>query len=630
MDYLKILDTQEEIEQALSFRYKDSQTSLEKSSSLPGIQTHKFKSSLNTQIYINQTKLKLIEKLKSEIDTLKKSSCMDQGIENIKFQLENIEEKSKSLKRSNKEYEFVKKRVTQEKTELKKKLQILQNNYDKVLTAYPKVLNTKDHAYTNLSYIKQNLDEYEKEIKLINSKQDKELKLKQRLKDLYSEKSRELIHKIGSIVYQEKLHQAQLIDTCEERYKDLTEIEELNFKNKEIRKMQEDTSNSLRALNEIFIQRSVPLFNSPSESIHSILKLYQQEEYRSISLSLKFNDLSSTILSKKRICQTLKSQLDSFSDKSSVKDADAELLASFKVHKEFKGESHLCNIYAQLFSFGSNVLGKLKTIEENSPVHLKKILPGMEFSSNANNNSQSTNRIHKKRTMNYIQKTKSIIKSKTIRDAHPKATFVGKNQEFSQNFNLSEAFNRYKLVSREDLQYFLTNPIVSLCLKPGDAIGVIKNPTGNSDLIKLYQLSHSNMKYFIQRIIEKLTDALINAKESLPESFVTSQRFESFESDLNFTKSKPRIKFSVESSKRSEGMSSDLIKRSEATQFKFYSESNTPVSTTTNLTDTLKEMWSVSKRLRVIESSEKKSSVSNKIIRNELSKFKSALPNLKK
>lgn len=628
MEYLRVSETLEEIEQTLSFKYKDSQPSLQKTSSFPVLKRHKLNSSLNTQLYINQTKLELIEKLKNELDTLKKSPGLDKRLENLQFQLENIEEKSKSLKKSNKEYEFVKNRVAREKTELKKKLQILQNSYDKVLAAYPKVLISKDHAYTNLNYIKQNLDEYEKEKKLLNLIQTKELKEKQRLKDRYSEKSKELIHKIGSIVYKEKVHQAQLIDTFEERQKVLTEIEEINKKNKEIRKLQENTSNSLSALNEIFIQRSIPIFHSPLESILSFLKLFKEEEYSSISLSLKFNDLSNTILSKKRICNKLKSELDSFSNKSCLKNDDIELLASFKVHKDFQAESHLCQIYAQIFSFTSNIFGKLKTIEENSPDHLKKTLPGMDFSNNVNSNSQNTSRICKKRSMNFFQKTKTIAKSKTIRDTHTKATFVDKNLQFSQNFNLSDAFHHYKLVSREDLQYFLTNPVVLLCLKPGDALGVLKNPSGNSDLIKLYQLSHSNMRYFIQRLIEKLIDALINAKETIPESFIPNQRYEYLDTDLKFAKSKPKIKFSAESSKGFEGKSTDIIKRSEQKRLKFYSESSTPINTTTNMTATLKEMWSVSKRLRIVESSEKKALVSNKIIRSEINKFKSALPSL--
>lgn len=625
MEYLKVIETLEDIEQTINSKYKESCRTSEKSSSFPSLHSHKMKSTLNMQIHSNKLKSTQMEKLKSEVEMLRKSSNCDKKLETLQSQLENIEDKSKSLKKCNKEYEFVKKRLVQERTELKKKLQTLQLNYEKISGSYPKVIASKDQAYSNLNYIKKNLDEFEEEKKHKAAQQDKELKEKLKLKDKYTEQSSKLIKKLGKIVYQEKLNSTKSAETFEQRQKDIWSIQESYEKTQKIRKLQENTSNSLSTLNELLIERHIDFIHSPSESILSILKLYTEEEYKSISLSLKFNDLSSTIQSKKSICESLKAELHTYSKSFKLNSEDKDQLNGIKMHKDFPAESQACKVYAQIFSFASNVFGKLKIIEENSPDHLKKVMPSMDLS---NNSAQNTARIQKKRSMNFIHKTKTITKSKTIRDSNTKTTIIDKTIPFNQISTLSEAFSHYKLISQQDLQFFLTNPVVVLCLKPGDVLEVIKNPSGPNDFVKLYRHSHSNMKYFIERIINKLTDAVINAKELIPEDFIPKPSHYHQLSLPRSSNESTKIKFSIETPKTFDGKSSEEIRKNTQKLLKFYSENSTPVNATINMTDTIRELCNVNKRLRRIESSEKKAQASNKLIRNEMNKYKSMLPNL--
>ena len=267
-------------------------------------------------------------------------------------------------------------------------------------------------------------------------------------------------------------------------------------------------------------------------------------------------------------------------------------------------------------------MGKIRRIEENSFIQSKNsFVDWDDFGSM----TQPSARIGKKRSMLLRDKKKTITKSKTIREFCPRPTIIDKRLPKQTNLQLSILFKEYKHLSEDDLNFFLNNQIILLALKPSDVSEIMRNPTGTEDFVKLYKISHENMRGIVQKILGKIMDLLVNAKEVIPSEGV--KEFEVKISIQHRERQKRGLKFCVESSKQVDGTSSESIRNNYSKSFKFYSDSSTPVCCGVNDTD--KEIREFGNRLRKIELSARKAGVSNRIIKNELSKFRGSLPSLR-
>jgi hypothetical protein len=428
--------------------------------------------------------------------------------------------------------------------------------------------------------------------------------------------------------YQSKLNHSKSTENFERKKKILEKIQKNHEKSRENRLQQENTENSLIKLNELLLQRNIEVSQSPQSLVLSILKLYKDEEYKSISLSLKFNDLTSTVLSKKLKCQEVQKELESISTFLKISESIPRAIpfstqTPIKIPlKDFHEETLLSSIYASILSFTSNLLGKLRKIEENSISQGKSLLLGLDDLGQ----SMNPGRIEKKRSMLLIQKKKTISKSKTIREFCPRPTLIQTRVD-KENLKLQTLFKDYKLVSKDDLHFFFNNQIVLLCLKPSDAVQVINNPSGIEDFLKLYQISHANLKNVVEKIVSKLSDALLNAKEMIPKGQV-------FGIDFNFSspvkdRAKREVKFRVENLKNLNPTSSDSNLRNHQRRSKFLSDSSTPVHSAFHLDNSEKELRDFGNRIRKIELNARKAVISNRIIKSEFEKFRISFPSLK-
>ena len=581
--------------------------------------TYHSASALNTQIYANKVKADEVEKLKQEIERLKKSYYLENTKE-IEEKVKKTQENVKNLVESNREYEFVKKRVMMEKAEWKKKFSELRNTYEKIMENYSKVIASKEQAISNLNFAKHKLEEYEKQMDLVNDHLGKEFRGKTKVKEDYSNASMKIIEKIGTLEYEGKLNHLKACEEFESRQKCLETIQKTHEKNIEIRLKQEKTNQSLSDLNHLLSQRNIMQSPSPQVSILSLISLFKQEEYKSISLSLQLNDLSNTILQKKKTCKELQSELELLSSfpLKSLKSPENSKKSIKDYHEEFE----LAGFYAKFYSLASNIIGKIRKIEENSFIQSKNtIVDWDDFGSM----TQPSARIGKKRSMLLRDKKKTITKSKTIREFCPRPTIIDKRLPKQTNLQLSMLFKEYKYLSEDDLTFFLNNQIILLALKPSDVSDIMRNVTGIEDFVKLYKISHENLRAIVQKILGKIIDLLINAKDMIPSEGIHEVAAKVLIPQRE--RQNRGLKFCVESSKQVDGTSTESIRKNYSKSFKFYSDSSTPVSYGVNDTD--KEIRDFGNRLRKIELSARKAGVSNRIIKNELIKFRGSLPSLR-
>lgn len=586
--------------------------------------TNRAKKKLNELLFANKVKLIDISKLETEIDSIQKINSGQPRYDEISKIIKETATKTLSIEEDNRNYEFLKLTVHKQKTEWKKKCNEIKEILDKFELKYSKVIESKDFAINQYIYARQALTSYRSSQNQAKELQKTKYDSKLQKKKQYSMDIQKMIENIENITTKHEQNTNKIANTLAKVY---YKLEQMNGNKEKIKYYQEieEITNSFKAKAlELLHTRGQPCQTDKANILSCMIKMYKEEEYKSISLSMKFQELSNEILVKKEQCTHYRTELAEAGQNAIVhstffQEHEEEKL---KNHKGNHEENVLIHIYARVFMLASDILDKIKHINDYSPSKDSSMMPNLE---DLNSLISKHGEFSSKKSIKIPQRSKTLLRTNSFHNIQISRSPVTRKSQLNHisSTNIIQLCKEYFKDNFEASNFLLNNQIISLFLTSNDAIHHYQTSL-SVDALYLYSMSHVNIQNVMQKLIKRIKEAVCTAKESVPEGFEPKTP-KDIELVATQYKKAQKIVAVHETPRTSKDKSTEEFRKILRKRLKLKSTPSLPSVLYGNNSEAQKEIRELSNRLRKLEVNEKKG---NSSTRNsfDINSYKFSIP----